>query len=65
MTIAEYNRQVRQWRDEAKARHGYTNAELAKAVFSSESAITHKKTLYRLPYYVVAGMRELAEDGKT
>lgn len=61
MTIAEYNRQVRRWRDEAKARHGYTNAELAKVVFSSESAITHKKSLYRLPYYVVAKMKELAD----
>lgn len=61
MSIAEYNRQVRQWRDEAKARHGYTNAELAKIAFTSESAITHKKTLYRLPYYVVARIKELAD----
>ena len=36
MTIAEYNNQVRRWRDEAKAAHGYTNKELAKAAFTTD-----------------------------
>lgn len=65
MTIADYNRQVRQWRDEAKAVHGYTNRELAKAAFTTESAITHKRTLYRLPFFVVMRIKELSENGET
>ena len=63
MTIAEYNNQVRRWRDEAKAAHGYTNKELAKAAFTTESAITHKRTLYRLPFFVVMKIKELSENG--
>lgn len=63
MNIAEYNRQVRRWRDEAKAKHGYTNEELAKAAFTNASALTHKRTLYRLPFYVVMRIKELSEDG--
>ena len=61
MNIAEINRQVRHWRDTAKEKHGYTNAELAKVSFTTESALTHKKTLYRLPYHVVAKIKELAD----
>lgn len=63
MNIAEYNRQVRRWRDEAKAKHGYTNEELAKAAFTNASALTHKRTLYRLPFHVVMRIKELSEDG--
>ena len=60
MTIAEYNRQVRIWRDDAKERHGYTNAELAKRIGCCESALSHKRTLYALPYYQVKRLEELA-----
>lgn len=64
MTIAEFNNQVRRYRDDAKAAHDYTNAELAKKVYTSESALSHKDTLYRLPYHVVMRMKELATYGK-
>ena len=60
MTIAEYNRQVLTWREVAKDRHGYTQKELAKRIGCCESALSHKRTLYALPYYQVKRLEELA-----
>lgn len=62
VTIAEYNREVRRLRDDAKERTGFTQAELAKRVGTSPSALSHKDELYRLPYYVVRRMEELARN---
>lgn len=60
VTIAAYNRQIRIWRDDAKARHGYTQKELAKKIGCSESVLSHKSTLYSMPFYQVMRLKELA-----
>lgn len=60
VTIAEFNREVRRLRDDAKNATGFTQAELAKRVGTSASALSHKGDLYKLPYYIVRRMEELA-----
>lgn len=62
VTIAEYNREVRRLRDDAKERTGYTQAELARRIGTSASVLSHKDELYRLPYYLVRRLQELANE---
>lgn len=61
--ISELNRQLEHWRTDAKKAHGYTDAQLAKLIGYSESALAHKAsegTLYRMPFYKAMRLKELA-----
>ena len=62
MTISEYNREIDRWRTEAKKAHGYTDKELAKRLMCSVSTLTHTGQFYRLPYYKVMRLKELANS---
>jgi len=59
MKRADANRQIRQWRDDAREK--YSISEIAKKVGCSESVLTHKATLYRLPFYQAMKLKELSE----
>ena len=60
VNIAAYNRQIRIWRDDAKERTGYTQKELAKRIGCCESTLSHKDEFYRMPFYQVERLKELA-----
>lgn len=62
MKMTEANRQLLMWRHLAKEAHGYTDADLAKKLGCSQSVLSHKKTLYRLPFYQAMKLKELAEE---
>lgn len=62
MTIAEYNREVRRLRDDAKEWTGYTQKELAKRIGCCESTLSHKDEFYRMPFYQVERLKELANE---
>lgn len=62
MKINEANKQILKWRYQAKANHKYTDEELAKRIGCSASRLTHKDTLYKLPYLQAMKLKELAEE---
>lgn len=62
MKINEANKQILQWRHQAKEGHGYTDKDLAKRIGCSASRLTHKNTLYKLPYLQAMKLKELAEE---
>lgn len=64
MNIQAYNRQIRIWRDNAKDAHGYTQEELAKKIGCSPSTLSHKDEFYRMPFYQVERLKELANEQK-
>lgn len=62
--ISSLNRQIARWRFDAKQIHGYTDAELAKKMGCSVSALTHKSQYYRMPVYQVERLKDLANAEK-
>ena len=60
--ISDANRQISDWRFKAKENHGYTDEQLAKKIGCCLSALTHRKTYYKLPYYQVAELERLAKE---
>ena len=62
MKTAEANRQLLDWRNRAKETHNMTFAEMAKRIGCSESTLTHKSLLYRLPYLQAMRLKELADE---
>ena len=60
--ISDANRQISLWRFQAKEKHGYTDAQLARRIGCCLSSLTHKKTYYKLPYYQVAELERLAKE---
>lgn len=62
MKISEARKQLLLWRHQAKENHGYTDEDLAKRIGCSPSTLTHKDTLYKLPFYQAMKLKELAEE---
>lgn len=59
----KHTEQLMLWRYQAKKKHGYNDAELAKKLGRSPSYLTHKENFENMPYYLAMRLKELAEDG--
>lgn len=62
MKIPEANKQILQWRNQAKESHGYTDEDLAKRIDCSVSRLTHKHTIYKMSFLQAMKLKELAEE---
>lgn len=62
MKMTDANRQLLLWRHKAKEAHGYTDRDLAKKLGCSVSTLTHKQTLYMMPFYQAMKLKELADE---